>query len=354
MIATQFIDQGFPVQAVLSAVDLSRSVYYYKPSNKVKGKRRSTHTRKLSGDLVSNDEVVKQIKEELEQEFVDYGYVKMTYFLRDEYSYIINEKKVYLLMKENNLLYKPRGRNKSGKTWVQDLVPSVSMPFTFWEFDIKYMWIAGERRNAMLLTILDVVTRYTMGQILEWSIKKEDVRDLFGSIFQRYQLPESITVRNDNGSQFAAKLVREYLKEMDINQEFCRPATPEQNGHIESYHSIVERSICRRFAFATLGEAQATMKRFDTFYCDRRIHSGIGYTSPTKYALRLGVNGKYLCKSGEAEAGSAGEQPARNIQMAIHSTCTAGSVVSGSADMNELPQMPQKTQQSIVEYRSSL
>ena len=135
---------------------------------------------------------------------------------------------------------------------------------------------------------------------------------LFSQILRTYALPELVTVRNDNGSQFAAKDTREFLKEMNIAQEFCRPATPEQNGHMESYHSIVERAICRRFTFATLEEAHTTLTRFDIFYCDERIHSGINYTSPKKYALSLGVDPKYLCKSSKAETGSAGEQPARD------------------------------------------
>ena len=77
-----------------------------------------------------------------------------------------------------------------------------------------------------MLTALDVKTRYTMAQLIAWSIKKADVVELFASVLKTYALPEVVTVRNDNGSQFEAELVRDYLKEMKIKQEFCQPATP--------------------------------------------------------------------------------------------------------------------------------
>jgi transposase InsO family protein len=335
-------------------VGLTRSVFYYRKSAGKKGKQRSTYTRKKDGSLVANSVVVEQIKMELKKEFVDYGYVKMTYCLRDNYHYIINEKKVYLLMKDHNLLYKPVGRNKSKRVWVRDLVPLATKAFEFWEFDIKYIYIAGQRRNALMLTVIDVVTRYNMGWSLEWSIKKEDVIALFAKIFQRYHLPEAVTVRNDNGSQFIAKLTRDYLEEMKVKQEFCHPATPEENGHIESYHSLFERAVCKRFEFDTLEDAQSTIKRFDTFYCNERIHSGIGFTSPRTFAIKLGVDPKYLCKSNEAETGSAGEQPARNSLIAVDSSLAHETVSTVSAEVNQLHQMPQKTQQANVEFMSSL
>jgi transposase InsO family protein len=270
-------------------------VYYYRSSNAAKGRRATTHTLKSRGECVCDSDVVETIKAELAIEFIDYGYLKMTHHLRQKYGYIINRKKVYRLMKTHRLLYKPLNRLPSNKTWVQHCVPVVEKPFSFWEFDIKYMYIAAEGRNALMLTVIDVKTRIVLGWILQYSIKKRDVIKLLAQIFTCCQLPESITVRTDNGSQFEAQLVRDYLKEMNVTQEFCHPATPEQNGHIESYHSIIERSICRRYEFKNLEEAKQTLQRFVTFYCTERIHSGIGYTSPYKYALALGVDSTYLC-----------------------------------------------------------
>ncbi len=66
-------------------------------------------------------------------------------------------------------------------------------------------------------------------------------------------------------------------------QEFTRPATPEQNAHIESYHSIITSAVCNRFEFENLSHAQEVFIRWESFYNDERIHSGIEYKSPKKY-----------------------------------------------------------------------
>jgi transposase InsO family protein len=43
---------------------------------------------------------------------------------------------------------------------------------------------------------------------------------------------ENITLRNDNGSQFIAGVVRQFLKEKGVNQEFTHVATLEKNAYI--------------------------------------------------------------------------------------------------------------------------
>ena len=72
-------------------VNLSRSRYYYKPSNKPKGIAPSTTTGKKDGTFVSNTEVVDDIKKILSPEFVLYGYQNVTASLK-ELDYIINHK----------------------------------------------------------------------------------------------------------------------------------------------------------------------------------------------------------------------------------------------------------------------
>src|SRR6266498_4728843 len=100
MIADQYIEQGAPVTFVLQMVGLSKSMYYYQCSNRKKGAKPSLYTMKQNGDFSTNEKVVEDIKAILNEEFVDYGYIKITYWLREEMHYIINFKKVYRLMKE--------------------------------------------------------------------------------------------------------------------------------------------------------------------------------------------------------------------------------------------------------------
>lgn len=291
MIAQQFIDDGYPIAKVLKILRLSRSSYYYKSSCcRAKGRRYSTHTRTADGSMVANDQVVEHIREILGEEFVDYGYVKVTHALIQQHGYRINKKKVYRLMKQSELLYKRPLSVKGKRLWVSDLVPQPQSYFSYLEFDIKYIWIAGARRNALVLSVIDVYSRWVLGQLVSYSVRKEDIVELFDRIFRIYPMPVRIFVRNDNGSQMESALVQKYFSDKEITQEFTRPATPEQNAHIESYHSIIERVICSRYEFEDLTEAIDTFDRWLNFYNYKRIHSGINYLSPNNYLLSMGID----------------------------------------------------------------
>jgi hypothetical protein len=47
---------------------------------------------------------------------------------------------------------------------VQDLIPQTQIPFDYFEFDIKYVWVAGKRKSMQVLTVLDVNSRWNLGQ----------------------------------------------------------------------------------------------------------------------------------------------------------------------------------------------
>lgn len=159
---------------------------------------------------------------------------------------------------------------------------------------IKYVYIQGKRKNAQVLTVLDVFSRWNMGQTIKWQMDYKNVITLFDSIFSQFQLPKNFFVRNDNGSQFIADLVQKYFKDKNVTQEFTKPATPEQNAHIESYHSIMERTICKKYQFDDIEEARNTLERFKKFYNFERIHSGTDYKSPYQFLLNRGTDMKNI------------------------------------------------------------
>jgi len=292
MIAREFIKEGYPISTVLCGADLSSSTYYYKSKRGGKrGRRPSEFTLTNSGKKVSNEQVISDIEKLFEEEFVDYGYLKTTHWLRQNKDYLINPKKVYRLMREAGILNKFKFKKKSKRNWVKELLPPTQEAFDYQEFDIKYVYIPGTNKNALVLTVICVKTRWVMGHYMAMSIKEKEVIGLFDQIYAEYPLPESIYVRCDNGSQFIAQSVQKYFGDKEgITQEFCKPATPQQNAHIESYHSIMERLVCQRYEFKDLKEGQETLNRFVKFYNFERIHSGVKYTSPFKYLLTLGID----------------------------------------------------------------
>jgi len=289
MTAQHFISQGVCTSLVLKTLEINRSSWYYKPKPDAlpKGIKVSTHTSKWDGIQIPNEQVVDDIRALLSEEFVDYGYFKVTKWLARNKGYQINKKKVYRLMTDTQLIKKSIPKQPRRRLWVSDFVPRPSLCFSHLEIDIKYHWVAGENRNVQTLTVIDVKSRWVLGQLMDYSLRHPQVKELFDQIFMAYPMPKSFYVRCDNGSQFIEQSVQRYFEKAGVKQEFCQPATPQQNAHIESYHSIVEKVICQRYEFNSLIEAQQCYNRFIIFYNYRRIHSGIGYLSPYDYLLSM-------------------------------------------------------------------
>jgi transposase InsO family protein len=107
-----------------------------------------------------------------------------------------------------------------------------------------------------------------------------DVIDLFRRIDVEHGI-KGVTVRNDNGSQFIANDVKQFLKTAEARQEFTHIATPEENAYIEAFHSIVEREVIQRFEFSSYYDAKKTFEAHLKWYNYTRKHSQLGKITPT-------------------------------------------------------------------------
>lgn len=182
------------------------------------------------GALLENTAVVSDIEKTPHQEFCCYGYRNMTGELRDR-GWIINHKKVYRLMKERKLLYGGKIRPEPFKRdFIRFRTPGAERPLQYLSMDIKYVYIHEWKRNVYLLTVMDIYSRKVLIHMLKASIKKGDVLVMLSLMLLEYK-SEGMPLRNDNGSQFIAGVVRQYLKEKGILQEFSHVATPEDNAY---------------------------------------------------------------------------------------------------------------------------
>jgi transposase InsO family protein len=300
-----------PVRDICRWIFLPRSSFYYKPLEGKKGSKPSIETLRKDGTIVPNTDVVDKIRAILSGEFVCYGYQKIAMQLKSE-EYIINHKKVYRLMDQNSLLLGKKIITHGKRQWVKHRKIRAVKPMEYLCLDIKYLWIHGEKRFYYLLTILDVYSRKVLQWILQKSVRKIDVINLFRHINLQYGI-KGVNVRNDNGSQFIAHDVRQFLRAAEANQEFTHVATPEENAYIEAYHSILETEVVQRFEFESYYEAKLTIEAYVEFYNNRRLHGGIDYKTPQQvwkeFEEKEFAN---FIRSGQAESGNAGEQPARN------------------------------------------
>jgi transposase InsO family protein len=286
MIVSQYIQQA-PTRMLLSWSNLPSSVYYYKSTGGKPGVKASSHTWKQDGDWVENQVVIEQIKDILSQEFCCYGYENVTGELR-KLDYCINKKKVYRLMNEHNLLLGKVIRTSGKRKFVQHRKIQAAYPMEYLCLDIKYVYVHGEKRNFYLLTIIDVFSRKIVDQIFQKSIKQIDVINAFRRINNEYGI-KGVTIRNDNGSQFIANNVKQYLRTAEANQEFTHIATPEENSYIEAFHSIIQREVIERYEFSGYFDAKQTLLAHTIWYNTRRFHKAINMTPNEKWDQHIHI-----------------------------------------------------------------
>jgi putative transposase len=266
---------------VIKMVGIVSSSYYRVPSVGKKGNKPSTETFHKTKGFVLQDALVVSIKEILKHEFIDCGYRLMTsYLTRDGYT--INHKKLYRIMKEEGLLKLDNriDRSGSGRKFVKFRKVYTSRPLECLEMDIKMVWIPSVGKNAYLLSIIDVHTRRILKDYFSFNIKQNNVIALLSELFEDYNYPNSVVIRSDNGSQFIARKVREYLGLIGVQQEFTHIATPEENAHIEAYHGILKKEVFNRFDYQYFGEIEQILKRYVEFYNNRRLHGLLGRITP--------------------------------------------------------------------------
>jgi putative transposase len=289
-------NKGLRLIDCLEVAKISKSSYYFKPNYKIGGMKKTKHTM-FKGQWIEDRIIVEIIKELLSRPFIDYGYRKVTAYLKRE-GYQIGKKKVYRLMSENKLL-RPKALKIDffDKTIIKNK-PLATRPLEIIEVDIKYIYIDGEARNAYLITIYDVFHRQAYNWSIDYSMKTSVLIRLLLKFIDEHLISKSIepkdfeiSFRTDNGSQFIAKSYRILMKTFGFKNVYIPPATPQLNGHIESFHSTVQRLVCNAYELQTLDHAREVLALFYKTYNEDRFLTCLLDYPPIKF-LELWNAGK--------------------------------------------------------------
>jgi transposase InsO family protein len=77
----------------------------------------------------------------------------------------------------------------------------------------------------------------------------DDVLYYVGDLFIRYGIPEHI--RSDNGPEFTARAVRQWLGIIGVKTLFIEPGSPWENGDSESFNGKLRDEVVNREVFFT-------------------------------------------------------------------------------------------------------
>jgi len=283
-----YVAQGLSTEKALEIARISRHQYYHKPRSGNRGRPKTIETKRKMAEedktVVCADEVVvKEMTVVLKDPDTQYGYKRMSVALM-LLGYMIGKKKVYRLMQEHVLLQKRRRVGKKKRVGQKRVDPT--RPLELLEMDIKYVWVEEHARHAYVLTVIDTFTRFLLHKHVAYHMTRHEVIAVWEFVIVNY-LQEAdalvkglrIEVRNDNGPQFGAKDVQKFFEDNNLEQLFTHPYTPQENGHIESFHAILSEHL-ERFHFQTMEELESNIDCFYAKYNCVRLHGSIASLTP--------------------------------------------------------------------------
>ena len=136
-----------------------------------------------------------------------------------------------------------------------------------------------------MLSILDEHTRECHVLRADRALRSADVLEWLQKAIKEHGAPQYL--RSDNGPEFIAKAVQRWLAENQVKTIYIEPASPWQNGFVESFHGRFRDECLNHEQLWTLTEARVVIEDFRSQYNHLRPHSKLGYQSPARFARQL-------------------------------------------------------------------
>jgi putative transposase len=214
----------------------------------------------------------------LAEQYGRYGYRMITALLWQE-GWRVNHKRVERIWRQEGLKV-PKRQPKKARLWLNDgscvrLRPQYKDHV--WSYDFMSERTADGRALRML-NIIDEYTRECLSIRVERHLTAEDVLDELSNLFITRGIPEHI--RSDNGSEFTATAVRQWLSDLGVKTLYIEPGSPWENGYIESFNGKLRDELLDREIFTTLLEAKVLIEDWRQQYNHVRPHSSLGYRPP--------------------------------------------------------------------------
>ena len=250
-------------RAACRILHLARSTYWY-----------------CGWPLTSRQEQLRQRLRELSDQHPRYGYRRIAALLRQE-GWAVGKRQIQRLRRAEGLRVPPTKRKVVRRGLSTGWPVKADHRGHVWTWD--FIADATLRGGALrMLTILDEYTRECHVLRADRALKATDVLEWLAKAIAEHGMPAHL--RSDNGPEFIAHAVQQWLKEHQIKTLYIDPGSPWQNGFVESFHGRFRDECLNREQLWTLTEARVVVEDYRREYNQRRPHSKLGYQSPRQFA----------------------------------------------------------------------
>jgi putative transposase len=205
-----------------------------------------------------------------------YGYRRAWALLRREL--VINLKRVRRLWQQLGLsLSKRRPRRRVRVRSVGTV--SASGADQVWAYDFVHDSCASGQK-LKLLTVVDEWTRECLAIEVGARINSTSVIEVLSRLMSLHGRPAYL--RSDNGPEFVAKSVKEWLKASGVQTRYIEPGKPWQNGTNESFNGKLRDECLNMQWFRNRAEAKVIVEQWRCHYNEERPHSSLNYQTPAQ------------------------------------------------------------------------
>ena len=229
-------------------------------------------------------ELVERIKE-LAHQHRRYGYRRITRLLQAEGGKV-NHKRVYRLWQREGLSLKRR-KAKRKVAMVKGEMKRAEYPNHVWTYDFMND-ITEKGTQIRILNVIDEFSRECLAIRVGRSITSRDVVQVLDYLSLIRGTAEYI--RSDNGPEFVAKAIKEWLEEHKVRSIFINPGSPWENSYIESFNGKLRDECLNQEIFSNVEQAGMVLEAWREEYNNYRPHSSLGGLSPAVYARRYQEN----------------------------------------------------------------
>ena len=226
-------------------------------------------------------------------EFPSYGWPRMTVELKRR-GWAVNHKRVYRLMREDNLLC--LRKRKFVVTTDSDhglpVYPNLARRMTLtgldqlWVADLTYIRL--ELEFVYLAVILDAFSRREIGWALDRTLEAELTLQALRMALLRRRPAPGLVHHSDRGVQYASRHYTQLLQNHGIQISMSRKGNPWDNAACESFIKTLKYEEVYRTEYRDLADARASIGAFlEKVYNQKRLHSALGYLPPAEFELGL-------------------------------------------------------------------
>ncbi|BAF89260.1 integrase [Azorhizobium caulinodans ORS 571] len=215
---------------------------------------------------------------ELATRYGRYGYRRITALLQAS-GWVVNVKRVERIWRREGLKV-PSKQPKKGRLWFNGgscLRLRPEHPNHVWSYNFVEDRTHNGRKFRML-NVIDEFTRECLAIRIDRKLNSTAVIDVLTDLFVLRGVPSHI--RSDNGPEFIAKAVRDWITAVGARTAFIAPGSPWENGYCESFNSKLRDELLDGEIFYSLAEARIVIEDWRRHYNTERPHSALGYKPP--------------------------------------------------------------------------